>query len=212
MISEVERIVIGPDAIDRSAIEKAAAAIAGGGIVAYPTDTFYGLAVDPRNAAAVEKLFAAKGRDRGQPAPLIASTADQAGECVEFNDVARALAARFWPGPLSLVLRARAVLQPTALGGHHTAAIRVPAEPIAQALAIAFGCCITATSANRSGEPPARTPQEIGAALLEHIDVVVDGGATPGGAPSTIVDLTSDAPRLVRAGAIAWDRVLESLQ
>ena len=208
----VERIVLRPDAIDRAAIGKAAAAIAAGGIVAYPTDTFYGLAVDPRNVAAVEKLFAAKGRARGQATPLIASTADQADQCVEFNDVARALAARFWPGPLSLVLPARAVLQRVALGGQHTAAIRVPAQPIAQALADAFGCCITATSANTSGQPPARSPQELDAALLEHIDVVIDGGATPGGAPSTIVDLTSEAPRLVRAGAVAWDRVLESLQ
>ena len=208
----VERIVIRPDAIDRFAIEKAAAAIAGGGIVAYPTDTFYGLAVDPRSAEAVERLFAAKGRERGRPTPLIASTADQAAKCVDFNDVARGLVARFWPGPLSLVLPARGVLQRAALGHQHTAAIRVPAQPLAQALADAFGSCITATSANTSGQPPARSAQEIDAALLEHIDLVIDGGTTPGGAPSTIVDLTSDAPRLIRAGAIAWDRVLESLQ
>lgn len=205
-------LVVRPDAIDPAAVAKAARALVEGGIVAYPTDTFYGLAVDPRNAAAVHKLFAAKGRGPGRPTPLIASTSEQAEQAVEFNDAARALAARFWPGPLSLVLHARAALERAALGGQHTAAIRVPAQPIAQALARAAGCCITATSANTSGQPPARSCLDIGAALLESVDVVLDGGATPGGAPSTIVDLTSDAPRLVRAGAIAWERVLESLQ
>ncbi len=207
-----EVVIIHRNAIDHAAIARAARVLVGGGIVAYPTDTFYGLAVDPRNAAAVQKLFAAKGRDAGRPTPLIASTADQAEQCVEFNDAARALAARFWPGPLSLVLPARGTLQRTALGGHQTAAIRVPAQPVAQALAGALGCCITATSANTSGQPAARSCQEMDAALLEHIDLVLDGGATPGGAPSTIADLTSDAPRLVRAGAISWERVLESLQ
>lgn len=207
-----EIIVVRPDAIDPAAVAKAAHRLVAGGIVAYPTDTFYGLAVDPRNAAAVHKLFAAKGRDAGLATPLIASTSAQAEQAVEFSAAARTLAARFWPGPLSLVLPARAALHRAALGGRQTAAVRVPAQPIAQALAQAAGCCITATSANTSGQPPARSCLEMGPALLEHVDIVLDGGATPGGAPSTIVDLTSDAPRLVRAGAIAWERVLESLQ
>jgi L-threonylcarbamoyladenylate synthase len=212
VISEVEHIIIRPDAIDEGEIARAAAALTAGGIVAYPTDTFYGLAIDPRNPAAVEKLFAAKGRDPQQASPLIAANVTQAEESVEFNAASRALAARFWPGPLSLVLAARPIVRRTALGGLKSAAIRVPAHPIARALARAAGFCITATSANRSGKPPAQSALEIDVALLEHIDVLIDGGPAPGGSPSTIVDLTDGAPRLVRAGAIAWDHVLESLQ
>ncbi len=205
-------LVVRADDADPGAIAEAAASIRSGRIVVYPTDTFYGLAADPRNAAAIDRLFEVKGRDRRQPSPLIASSLEQAGEAVELNDVARALAERFWPGPLSLVLPARTVIQRSALGGHDTAAIRVPAQSIARALASAATFCITATSANLSGRPPARSSADLSSALLERVDVVLDGGRAPGGAPSTIVDVTTDVPRLVRTGAVAWERVLESLQ
>ena len=182
-----------------------------GGVVAYPTDTFYGLAVDPRNAKAVALLFALKGRDAGKASPLIAGSVEQAHQAVTFNPMANTLVARFWPGPLSLVLPASPCLCRAAIGGGATAAIRLPAHDVAAALADAFGFCITATSANVSGRPPAQTPDAIDPEVLARVDLVIDG-VTPGGQPSTIVDVTNDAPRLVRAGAIAWERVLESLQ
>jgi L-threonylcarbamoyladenylate synthase len=207
----VERIVLDPSAVGAD-VAKAAAVLAALGIVVYPTDTFYGLAVDPRNEAAVEKLFAAKGRDFRQPSPLIAADTAQAEEAVEFNDAGRLLAARFWPGPLSLVLPARAQIHRRVLGGGMTAAVRVPAHSVAQALAHAFGSCITATSANLSGEPPVRSAADLSPSLIEQIDMLIDGGETPGEAPSTIVDLTEPVPRLVRAGAVPWKRVLESLK
>ena len=208
----VIRFVIASDEIEPPAISTAVAALADRGIVAYPTDTFYGLAVDPRNADAVRRLFEAKGRAPDQATPLIAATLIQAEEAVEFNDVARRLALRFWPGPLSLVLPARPAIDRGALGGGRTAAIRVPAQPLAQALARGAGFSITATSANLSGQPPPQTAFDIADPLLEHVAVLLDGGITPGGAPSTIVDVSEGIPRLVRAGLTAWERVLESLQ
>lgn len=205
-------ICINPKAIEPDAIARAAAALAAGGIVAYPTDTFYGLAVDPRNLDAVRKLFDAKGRAATHASPLIGATVAQAEQAVEFHDAARKLAAQFWPGPLSLVLQARALICREALGGGDTAAVRVPDHAIARALAAAASFCITATSANLSTAPPARSADEISPVLLAHIDVLIDGGPAPGVAPSTIVDLTDPVPRLVRTGRIAWERVLESLQ
>ena len=192
-------------------LRRAAEVIRRGGVVAYPTDTFYGLGVDPRNAEAVGRLFVIKGRDADKASPLIASSLAQATEAVEFTDVARRLASCFWPGPLSLVLKARDALSRDALGGGDTAAIRVPDDEIARGLAAAVGYCITATSANLSGCPPASTPALLDDEVRRRIDFIIEG-VSPGGAPSTIVDVMSDAPRLVRAGAIAWDRVLESLQ
>ena len=191
--------------------DRAAEVLRGGGVVAYPTDTFYGLAVDPRNADAVGVLFAVKGRDAGKPSPLIAASLEQAQLAVVFNDIAEVLARRFWPGPLSVVLPAREGLCRAAIGGGATAAIRVPDHDVARAVAGAFGFCVTATSANVSGRPPARRPTDIDPEVVARVDLVIDG-VTPGGEPSTIVDVTGGTPRLVRAGAIAWDRVLESLQ
>ena len=179
--------------------------------MAYPTDTFYGLAVDPRNADAVGRLFLVKGRDADKASPLIASSLAQAVEAVAFTDMARRLAERFWPGPLSLLLQATDAVSRNALGGGDTAAIRVPADEIARGLAEAVGYCITATSANLSGHPPAATPALIDEEVRARVDLIIPG-TSPGGVPSTIVDVTGDLPRLVRAGAIAWDRVLESLQ
>lgn len=192
-------------------IVKAAEVIRNGGVVAYPTDTFYGLAVDPRNVDAVGRLFALKGRDAEKASPLIAASLAQAEEAVEFTITGRRLAGCFWPGPLSMVLKAKAVVSRSALGGGDTAAIRVPREDVARALADAAGCCITSTSANLSGRPPATTPALIDDEVRRRVDFIIHG-ASPGGAPSTIVDVTGDVPRLVRAGAIPWDRVLESLQ
>lgn len=189
----------------------AAEVIKRGGVVAYPTDTFYGLAVDPRNADAVGRLFVVKGRDADKASPLIASNLAQAAEAVDFTDLGRRLAERFWPGPMSLLLKAREVVSREALGGGDTAAIRVPADEVARGLAAAVGYCITATSANLSGRPPASTPALIDDEVRTRVDFIIHG-TSPGGAPSTIVDVTGDVPRLVRAGAILWDRVLESLQ
>jgi L-threonylcarbamoyladenylate synthase len=193
-------------------IARAAALIRDGGLVAYPTDTVYGIGCDPRNPVAVARLFEAKERDAGRASPLIGASIEQLSEAVEFTDIARRLAASFWPGPLSLVLEARPAISRQALGGLDTAAVRVPADETARALASAVGFAITATSANISGQPPVARASLLSAQLIAQLDFVLDGGTREDGAVSTIVDVTGAVPRLVRSGAVAWDRVLESLR
>ena len=141
----------------------------------------------------------------------MAADVSQARTAGQFGPLALRLAAAFWPGPLSVVVPARPVVSRAALGGGKTVAIRVPAHAIARALAAAFGFCVTATSANPSHLPPAESADQV-AHTLGEVDLLIDGGSTPGGAPSTIVSAGDEGPVLVRAGAIAWDRVLKSLQ
>ncbi|CAN5860910.1 hypothetical protein BH18ACI5_BH18ACI5_08800 [soil metagenome] len=204
--------LIGDDPTSAAALARAAALIRGGGLVAYPTDTVYGLGCDPRNPAAVARLFNAKGRDAKRASPLIGASIEQLSSFVHLTAMAQRLAEMFWPGPLSLVMKARPEISPLVLGGLDTAAVRVPADATARNLAEAAGFVITATSANMSGQPPVARASLISSTLASQLDFILDGGTLAGGAVSTIVDVTSDAPQLVRAGAIAWDRVLESLR
>jgi L-threonylcarbamoyladenylate synthase len=200
---------------DETVIVRAADVLRRGGLVAYPTDTLYGLAVDPRRDDAVARLFAAKGRGASSAVPLIAASIDQAREAASFGDRELQLARTFWPGPLTIVLPARSGLAAALLGGGTTVALRVPAHAVARALAAAFDFSITATSANRSGNPPAATGGGVAAAFdiaPDLLDVLLDAGAVTGGPPSTIVEMAESGPRLVRAGAVAWNRVLESLE
>ncbi len=197
---------------DEAVIAQAADVLRRGGVVAYPTDTLYGLAVDPREDEAAARLYAAKGRDASTAIPLIAASIEQAQEAAVFGDRELMLAGTFWPGPLTLVMPARSGIAAAMLGGGTTVALRVPSHAVARALAAAFGFCITATSANRSGHPPAVTAGDVAVALEPAIDVLLDAGPVPGGPPSTIVEMTVTGPRLIRAGAVAWDRVLESLK
>lgn len=183
-----------------------------GGVVAYPTDTLYGLAADPRREDAVGRLFAAKDRPASLAIPLIAADAAQALSAATFGVTARRLADLFWPGPLSLVVPALPGLSPRILGRDGTIAIRVPAHPVSRALAEGLGFCITATSANLSGHPATAHPDEVAAAIGDRIDCLLDDGPAPGGPPSTIVSCEGETPRLLREGAIAWERVLKSLE
>jgi L-threonylcarbamoyladenylate synthase len=200
------------DLLNRAGIVHAA--IMRGEVIAYPTETFYGLGADPTSSAAIERIYAIKGRRAGEALPLIAADVDALMELgAEPPPLARRLAEIFWPGALTLVLPIVAGRFPDALtAGGSTVAVRVPNSPVARAIASIAGGLITSTSANRSGRPPASTADDVHAALGDDIAVLVDGGATPGGAPSTIVDVTSETPRLIRAGVVAWERVLESLK
>jgi L-threonylcarbamoyladenylate synthase len=196
----------------RGTVAEAVAVLRGGGVVAYPTDTLYGLAVDPRRDDAVRKLFAVKGRDLTAAIPLIAGTLADAEAVAVFGEVERRLAQAFWPGPLSIVAPVRAGISRLVLAGGHTVAVRVPGHTVAAGLAAAFGFCITSTSANRSGEPATADPADVVRLLGGHIDFLLDDGMAPGGPSSTIVEVRDGVPRLVRAGAVAWDRVLRSIQ
>jgi L-threonylcarbamoyladenylate synthase len=197
---------------DAGAIGRAVEILRLGGVVAYPTDTLYGLAVDPRSDIAARKLFDTKGREATVAVPLIAADVEQVEQAGRLGTVERRLAAAFWPGPLTLVLPAAPLVAPAIVAGGHTVAVRVPAHAVARALASAFGFCITSTSANLSGAAATADPAVVRATLAERVDLLLDGGSLRGGPPSTIVRIDHGRPTLVRAGAIAWERVLESLE
>jgi L-threonylcarbamoyladenylate synthase len=207
------RVSVAPGG-EGAAIPFATAPIAGGHVIAFPTETFYGLGVDPAREDAVAAIFAAKGRATGEALPLIAADANAARRLASlWSETAERLAAAFWPGPLTLVVPARAGAVAAAVtAGRDTVAVRVPGHPLARVLA---GCApagvLTATSANRSGSPALATADDVERALGTGVALIVDGGPSPGGLASTIVDVTGPHPRLIREGPVAFDRVLEFL-
>ncbi len=205
----MDHLLIDPANPDPALVARAARVILAGGVVAYPTDTLYGLGVDPRNDRAVERLFAVKQRAADQPVPLIAADLAQVERHVgRLTDLGRRLAARFWPGPLTLVVQALPDLSPLIHGGTGVA-VRVPNHAVARMLAAQCNAAITSTSANLSGEPPPDGADRITRSITERIDVLLDAGAAPGGLPSTIVNVAGEVPVLVREGVVPWARVLE---
>src|SRR5262245_22100275 len=188
----------------RDAAVTAARCLAGGGLVAFPTETVYGLGADATNAEAIARLYLAKGRPSFNP--LIAHVADVAGarRLAAFNADAERLAAKFWPGPLTLVLP-RAPHCPVAelaTAGLETIAVRVPAHPLARDILAAFGKPVVAPSANISGHVSPTTAAHVEADLAGRIDLIVDGGAANVGLESTIVGCF-ERPRLLRPGGLA---------
>ncbi|MES1165739.1 MAG: L-threonylcarbamoyladenylate synthase [Verrucomicrobiota bacterium] len=181
-------------------VAAAIAALRRGEVVAYPTETFYGLGVDAFDAAALERLRALKGRGEKAISLLIDGEAMLARLCAEVPPRARALMARHWPGALTLALPASAGL-PEALVSDGCVAVRQSPHPVARALVAGFGGPVTTTSANRSGEPPATTAAAVRAALGGGCHVL-DGGATAGGAPSTLARVRGDSLEILRAGAV----------
>ena len=186
--------------------------VARGGLVVLPTDTVYGVGGDPFNASAVEALFAAKGRGRNLPLPVLVHTWRQVtGLVEEIPEPAQALFAAWWPGPLTVVLRQAPGIGWDLGDSRGTVAVRMPKQDFALALVQRTGP-LAVTSANRSGEPTPDGMPGIVAQLGDHVEVFFDAGPAGGGPPSTIVDLTGPHPRLLRAGAIPADeleRVLE---
>lgn len=203
----MRRLLVDPGSPQRDALQEAAKWIRAGGVVAIPTDTLYGLAADPFSADAVARVFSVKGRTAERALGLIAADARQIA--AHIGPLPRAgvrLAERFWPGPLTLLVAAPVPLARNVAGGTGLVGVRVPAHDIARAICRAADRPLTATSANISGEPATSDPDEVERALGGCIDLLIDVGRTPGGAPSTIVDLAGE-PRLVRAGAIPWDEI-----
>jgi L-threonylcarbamoyladenylate synthase len=204
----MRRVFVNPESPHRDAVQEAATRIRGGGIVALPTDTLYGLAADPFRRDAVARVFEVKGRPADRALPLIAcDTAQVTASFGPLNAVAERLATAFWPGPLTLLVMAPPGLGADVTGGTGRIGVRVPADAVARAVCRAVGWPVTATSANISGEPPSSDPDVIERTLGARIDLLLDGGPTPGGAPSTIVDVTTAETSLVRAGAIPWDEI-----
>jgi L-threonylcarbamoyladenylate synthase len=174
-----------------------------GGLVAFPTETFYGLGANALDSDAVARVFRAKRRPADKPLLVLVDSLAMAADIVlELPEGARRLVARYWPGPLTLVLRAGPHLPPALTAGTGTIGVRIPDHPIARGLVRSAGLPVTAPSANAHGGPSPRTAAEVLAGLGDRVDLVLDGGPTAGGAPSTVLDLTGRVPRILRAGAI----------
>lgn len=204
----MRRVFVNPERPHRDAVQEAATRIRRGGVVALPTDTLYGLAVDPFRRDAVARVFEVKGRPADRALPLIACDVAQVTASIgPLNAAGERLAATFWPGPLTLLLTAPPGLGADVTGGTGRIGVRIPADAVARAVCRAFGSVVTATSANLSGAPATSDPDEVERTLGARVDLLLDGGPTRGGAPSTIVDVTTAVPRLVRAGAIPWDEI-----
>ena len=178
----------------QAALVDAVAALRRGDLVVLPTDTVYGLAAHPRLPNAVALVYAVKERPAEKQLPLLVSGADQAAALAETSPLGERLMARFWPGGLTLVLRARE--------DGSTVAVRMPDHAVALALIGALGGPLATTSANRSGQPSCTTATAVRAQLPTGYAVVIDAGASPGGRDSTVLDLTAPVPRILRRGAV----------
>jgi len=175
-----------------------------GGIICYPTETFYALGVDPWNQSACEKLYKLKNRPTEKELPLIASSSEMVSRICNTSDPRfTILAQKFWPGPLTIVLPAK---------DHSTSyAIRVSSNVSARLISEIFGNPVISTSANLTGAEPVRTPDDLSEELSERIDVVLNAGICPGGLPSTIISLMNSEPEILREGAIPSKEILSML-
>jgi len=185
-------------------LAEAIAVLKGGGLIAYPSDTVYGLGAAASDERAVARAFAVKGRLSEKALPLLlADVEDMAPLCAEVPPTAKLLAGRFWPGPLTLVLLRSPNFQSPALAGGDSVALRVPDHFFLRQLIRALGEPITGTSANRSGRPSCRTAREVRRHLGSALDLIIDGGASRAGRESTVVDITVDPAKILRGGALS---------
>jgi L-threonylcarbamoyladenylate synthase len=177
---------------------QAADVLRGGGLVVFPTDTVYGLGADPSNLEAIRRVYEVKGRSDEKAIVWLVDSLDRVRNVCRVDSAALRLASAFWPGPLTLILARSSLTE----GTLPTLGVRVPAHDAALSLIRAFGGAVATTSANKSGEPSARTAAEAVAHIGPWVDLVIDGGPAPVGIESTVLDLSSDQPRILRAGAL----------
>ncbi len=201
-----------PLRVDPAGLLPARAILRQGGLIAYPTETLYGLGVDPWNAAAVARLLAAKERGAERGLILLAASTDAAADVCDaggvIGDWKRRLALAFWPGPLSLVLPVGgSVARCPAVAGRASVAVRVSSHPVARLLSAMAGGTITSTSANRSGRAPAASTEAIDPEVAARLDMIIDAGPAPGGRPSTLLDLTASRPTILRAGQVSPEAI-----
>jgi L-threonylcarbamoyladenylate synthase len=198
---------------DDDSIARAAEILRAGHLVAFPTETVYGLGADATNDRAVAAIFEAKGRPRFNPLIVHLPDFEQAANCVQINELARAAAERFWPGPLTLVLPRRADTHISYLcsAGLDTLAVRVPGHPSAQTLLAAVGRPLAAPSANASGGVSPTTASHVAESLDRRVDLILDGGACAVGLESSVLDLTGERPSLLRPGGIPKEVLEDAL-
>ena len=204
----METIIL--SASSQESIARALNILQAGGLVAFPTDTVYGVGALAFDANAVESIYVAKDRPIEKAIPvLIGDPADLEKVGADIPDSARKLASRFWPGPLTILVPKRADL-PEAVSATATVGVRVPDHEVARALLRATGP-MAVTSANISGKLSPVTAREVYEQLKDRIDLIIDGGKTPGGVPSTLVDCTSEELKVLREGPLSLDELLSAL-
>ena len=179
-----------------------------GGVVAFPTDTLYGLGADYASPSTVQRIIDIKGRSGAAGLPLLLSDVDQLSTVAgEVPETVWPLVERFWPGPLTLIVSRSARVSDLVTGGRSTVAVRVPDHPVPLALARGLNRPITGTSANLTGQPPATTAGEVRRQLGKSVDLIIDGGESPLGLPSTILDVTGPVWKIVRTGAVSASEI-----
>jgi L-threonylcarbamoyladenylate synthase len=195
---------------DEEGLREAAQSIRMGGVVIYPTETVYGIGCDPANPDATRRVCEIKERATN-PLPIACADISDAKRIVKFNSAAEILAKKFWPGPLMLVLPKIVDYSIWVTHGKNTLGVRVPDHEVARRLTKLCGGMIVSTSANKSGERPPWTPKEAIQQIGKEVDIVVDGGPTPGYQPSTVLDLTSEELWILRTGPISGQQIKEAL-
>jgi tRNA threonylcarbamoyl adenosine modification protein (Sua5/YciO/YrdC/YwlC family) len=199
----VEILHIDPENPDEHALLSAAEAVLRGGVIAFPTDTLYGLGCSLFDVSAVEMVARLKRRDPSLAVISLIPEARQAyGLAVEVNTIAERLIQRYWPGPLSLIFRAAPIVPQRVRGAGGTVALRCPRDTLCQKLLARIGGPVVASSANLSGQPPAETAEQVVRVFGNQLDLVIDGGPRRGGVPSTLVDVSAERARLLRRGAL----------
>lgn len=203
-----ELVWIDPLAPGPAALSTVIEILRAGGVIAYPTETFYGLGADAHNPDAVERIFDIKGRDQRNPIPLIIGNIDMLRGLVrDIPGNAAKLIKKFWPGPLTLVFSASGSINPALTGGTGKIGIRLSGNYIARKLSEGIAGPITATSANLSGAPECTSAAQVVRGLDDRVKTVVDGGETPGGKGSTVIDITVDPPKIFRPGAVPTEAI-----
>lgn len=190
-------------------LRRAAELIGRGEIVAFPTETVYGLGADGLNVAACKKIFAAKGRPSDKPLSLLVASLEQVERVAKISAAAEKLFATFCPGALTIILPKNKIVPEFVTGGRSSVGIRIPDNDVALALIKLSGCPIAAPSANLSGMSPPTTAQEVFDNLRGRVEIILDGGQCALGISSTIIDLTTSAPKILRHGAIPAEKILE---
>lgn len=197
-----------PVVVDDQTLRQAADMLRAGGVVAFPTETYYGLAVDPFNERAVARLYEVKQRPHQRPILVLVRYPEDLSKLVtDIPPLYGDLMQSFWPGPLTLVFPANAHCSPLLTGGTGTVGVRQSPHPVARRLLEVFGGPITATSANLSGQPAATTAQQAAQFFGDQVDLVLDGGVTPGGCGSTLVGIRGDTLYCVRPGKVDFSRI-----
>ena len=197
-----------PEEMDASAIQKAADILRSGGLVAFPTETVYGLGGNATDATAAERIYAAKGRPSDNPLIVHIAAPEDAEQYAVTNEVYYRLARAFMPGPLTVILPKKETIPSTVTGGLDTVALRCPSHPIARALIETAGVGIAAPSANRSGSPSPSLGEHVVRDMNERIDAIIDGGSCEIGLESTIISLDGNKATLLRPGAVTCDALL----